>query len=434
MRECSLIRQIKSFISLKLIMRNIITLILILEIKYYFYYLTATLDSNDVINKWIYIIYTPQNIINKGSLYNYDNNAAIDNDRSISILNMPFYYVVCNKFNNKLVSRLNTKIKTSQYRYRNLVNKDIHIDYKVEPELLYSESDEFGSSDDSDFGFSGSYPSYTSGYYNYSDYLIFQSNETDYFKIELISPQLPYYVTENDIKAQYSPNFFTVSFNKARISPNNNIDMYNLNSIQLSDYKVMIYPIMQFNTTCEKQDDDSSNNTDKNKDDSIDKSKDNGKNNKGSNKGNKESKTQLYSGGLQFTMEVEDVKTINSSTQFKITIKVDKSYFPKHEIWKQMYSGRSMIRVTPIKSTMEVIEDQKMQKDSNNVIISFNLKKNKKALSEKKYINNNKDNNKKNKENSSSSNHYSNDFEMFKNNLLLYGYDVNKPELLYNKS
>lgn len=294
----------------------------------------------------------------------------------------------------KVKTRTGVKNNQNNQNFQNLANKDISFNYKVESGSTYSESDEFG---DEDFGFSGTYPSVTSGNYNYKDYHIIQSNHTDFFNITVISPDLPYYVTEKDITVKYSGNFFNVSFYKAKIFPEDNIGTHTKKGLKLSTYSILIYPYIQFNTSSTPA-----------YSPQLPKSPKEDQEPSEAGKNKTESKEN---DGLEFKTTINSINTFGSNSKFKVEIKIDKKYFAYREKWKQLFSERGEFKISHIKSQKQNEEEQKMQSDNSNVIIDIYLKN---STSPKGF------------------NHYKNNFDQLKANILSKSYHPRKPWDLYD--
>lgn len=189
---------------------------------------------------------------------------------------------------------------------------------KFNPKLadLVTETD-----NDEDFGFGASYPSISSGKYNYRDYHIFQKKYEDYFNITVVSPDLPYFVIKKDINVIYNElsENFEILFKNARVFPEN-LSTYSRKSVDFKDLIIVVYPAISLNKIDSK------------------------------------SEKRL---AHEFMVKIEELKTLGSNVKYLIEILIDKAYFTIHEKWKNMTSaGTRLINIRHYKGEKESIRDK----------------------------------------------------------------------------
>lgn len=184
---------------------------------------------------------------------------------------------------------------------------------------------------DEDYGISDTYASYVShitSNFNYDDYQVVQNIDKDSKKlvIDVVSPRMPYFVTKEDVSVSFDSNMFNIKFVKGKMSPSTNIGMADPKSIKFSDLNLLIYPMVQLNST---------------------------------------------SPNFKFDTKVSGIDGINSDSQFMIFISVEQTLFVKHEKWTQNYDGENLIRVNFLKSNKEKREDRSMQVESKKVVVDM---------------------------------------------------------------
>lgn len=146
-----------------------------------------------------------------------------------------YHVIITITFFNFFNVYLNIKLKNKDYFTINGIDSTNYID----EDFGYADSD-------------ASYRAHLANNYDYNHYTVIQTKHDNYFNITVVSPRLPYFVTEQDVivllESMYS-NVFKFTYKKSMVFPFKNIGLYDYKTLTFSDFSIYVTPKYCLNYT-----------------------------------------------------------------------------------------------------------------------------------------------------------------------------------------